>query len=402
MKPEHDKKLEEWRKDTPGATNRIHLNNAGAALMPRPVIEAVRAHWSLEMQIGGYEAAALQQEALDRFYLELSKMLHARPDQIAFTANATDAYARALSSIPFSEGDYIVTTQDDYVSNHLAFLQLQKRFGVRVIVANVQERGGVDLVDLRQKVLKFRPRLLAVTHVPTNSGLVQDVEAAGQISREAGCWYLVDACQSAGQLPLDVEQIGCDFLTATFRKFLRGPRGVGFLYVSDRVLETGLEPLFVDLRGAQWIDKQGYSLAGGARRFELWERSWALVAGAREAVAYANSIGIDRIATRVKELASYTRIILAGIPGVQVLDAGPELCGIVTLAIPGWREPRELIEALRSKRINTSISNLESARFDFQRKQVDWALRLSPHYYNTKEELEKTKAVLEEVLQPRT
>ena len=385
--------LSRLRAETPGCEHRIHLNNAGAALMPLPVLRAMQDYLELEARIGGYEAADEKAADIAGFYEAIARLLRTRARNIAFATNATDAYARALSAIPFRPGDAILTTDNDYVSNQIAFLALQKRLGIRLIRARDTAEGGVDVDDFEQLLKKHRPVLAAVTHVPTNSGLVQPVEAIGKICREHDVWYLVDACQSAGQLALDVERIGCDFLSATLRKFMRGPRGAGFLYASDRVLEAGLEMLLPDMRSAHWTSPDEYATVPDARRFEYWEMSPALVLGSKAAAEYALSIGMNRIEERVKMLAEITRQHLRRIPGVQVLDQGAERCGIVTAYAPHW-ESKALLEILRAENINCRVSPPQVAQIDFPRKGVEWALRVSPHYYNTEEEVERMVDVL--------
>ena len=260
--------LELLRADTPACAHKIHLNNAGASFQPAPVLAAVQRHLELESQLGGYEAGDAKAAEVAGFYTAVARLLHAQPRNIAFAASATDAYAKALSSIPWCVGDVVLTTENDYSSNQIAFLALQKRLGVRLIRARDLPSGGVDVEDFDRLMRQYRPVLAAVTHVPTNSGLVQPVEAIGEICRELEVWYLVDACQSAGQMNLDVAKIGCDFLTATMRKYLRGPRGTGFLFASDRVLEAGLELLLPDMRSADWTGADEYRTADTARRFE--------------------------------------------------------------------------------------------------------------------------------------
>jgi len=393
-----DQLLDQVRSQTPGADQYVHLNNAGAALAPEQVLKAITDHLHLEARVGGYEAAALQKAELKAFHTAVAELVNAQPDNIAYASSATDAYNKALSSIPFEKGDCLLTTQDDYVSNHIAFLQLEKRSGVQLLVAPVDKKqGGVDLEAIEKMIIEHRPKLVAVTHIPTNSGLIQDVEAIGQMCRDKNIWYLVDACQSAGQLPLDVEKIGCDFLSATFRKFLRGPRGAGFLYVSDRALEAGLEPLFLDLHSAVWTGKRDYQALPTAERFELWEQPHALVLGCKAAVEIALGLGLEAIAGRVQHLARFTREQLSAIDKVQVLDQGPALGGIVTFHIPG-KNPIRLKKQLLDKKINCSVTDIKSARYDFDRKGVEWALRASPHYYNTEEEIGMFVGVLGELV----
>lgn len=379
--------IQQFRLDTPGTAQSIHLNNAGAALMPKPVIEAMRHHLDLELLNGGYEAAAMERKSIEQFYPALARLLNADARNIAFTASATDAYNRALSSITFQRGDVILTTNNDYVSNQIAFLQLQDRFGVQLVRAKDLPEGGVDPASVEALIKKHRPRLVAVTHIPTNSGLIQPVEAIGTLCRQYDCLYLVDACQSAGQLALDTQQIQCDFLTATFRKFLRGPRGAGFLYVSDRVLDQAAAPLFLDLHSATWPEADQYELVASAKRFENWERSYALVQGATAAVNYALEVGLDNIARQVQNNAAYLRDRLSQSDQLRVLDRGEKLGGILTVHLPGKR-PVWVKEKLRKAGINTSLVFRSSALIEFDLLGVEWALRLSPHYYNTVKEMD--------------
>ncbi|GAB3893537.1 aminotransferase class V-fold PLP-dependent enzyme [Spirosoma agri] len=386
------------RADTPGVQHVAHFNNAGAALMPKPVIDAITSHILLEAEMGGYEAAERRKEAIHDFYRSTADLLNTTADHIAGTANATDAYARALSSIPFERGDVILTTINDYVSNQLAFLSLQKRYGIKVVRAIDDPLGGVSVNDMAQKIKTLRPKLVAVTHIPTNSGLIQPVEAIGQLCQEHDVLYLVDACQSVGQLPVDVLQIHCDFLTATCRKFLRGPRGLGFLYVSDNVLTSQLAPLFIDLSGASWETADTFRVAPTAKRFEDWEFSPALMLGAAEANRYALNIGLDVIARRNTELVELLTPRLAQLPGVRLLDEGERLASIITLTCD--RKPAaDLRTALQTEQINTSLSTHGAAILDFDRKGMTTAaLRISPHYYNTQDEIDSLVDQLTRIL----
>ncbi|HEX2791136.1 MAG TPA: aminotransferase class V-fold PLP-dependent enzyme [Steroidobacteraceae bacterium] len=390
--------IKRLRSDTPGCEQRIHLNNAGAALMPSPVVQAILDHIALESRIGGYEAADARHDAVQGAYQSVADLIGTQPRNIAFTENATASVSLALSSIPFVRGDVILTTRNDYASNQIQLLSLQARMGVRILRAPDRSEGGVDVQAMAELIRRHRVRLVCVTHIPTNSGLVQDVRAIGAVCRDAGVLYLVDACQSIGQLPVDAVELGCDFLSASARKFLRGPRGAGFLYLSDRVLDQGLEPLFIDMRGADWIAEDRYRAAPDARRFENWESAWALVLATGEAARYAMAVGLDAISRRVIGLARRVREQLSTIDQVRVLDRGNELCGIVSAAIEG-RNPGELVTALRNRGINTSAQVREYALLDYDAKQVTASLRISPHYYNTEDEIDQALSGLRELLQ---
>jgi len=382
-----------FRKETTGCTNVIHLNNAGSGLMPDVVSHAVLDHIKLESEIGGYEAAALRAAAIREFYVQAGKLLNCKAANIAFTSSATDSYTRALSSIPFSSGDIILTDNDDFISNQIQFLSLQKRYGIRIERIRNAPEGGVDLEDLEQKLNRLQPRLLAITHIPTNSGLVQPVGQIAEIyapyeqTHGDKTWYILDACQSIGQMPLDVQALKCDFLSATNRKFLRGPRGTGLLYISDKALQSRLEPLFIDMRGAEWVEKDVYQPREDAMRFEDWEFAYALVLGTRAAIDYFLEIGADRVWQQVKLLSAYTRQQLSKLDKVRVLDRGPATGGLVTFTVKG-AEPGYLVDGLLKRKINVVPSYRGFAVIDFDEKQVEWAIRASPHYYNTIEEID--------------
>jgi selenocysteine lyase/cysteine desulfurase len=277
------------------------------------------------------------------------------------------------------------------------YLSLARRRGVEVIRAADAPEGGVDPEAVRELVARRRPALVSLTWIPTNSGLVQPVEAVGRICREADVPYLIDACQAVGQMPVDVGRLHCDYLTAATRKFLRGPRGLGFLYVSDRMLQAGAHPLLVDMHGASWTDTDAFELTPDGRRFETWEFAYDLVLGLGAAARYALDVGLDTARDRARKLADYARRRLAEVPGVRVLDRGPELCAIVTVAVAG-RDTKEIKLELRRRGINTSSPQREDAVIDMDEKKTESALRISPHYYNTKEEIDTAVEALEELV----
>lgn len=385
------------RNDTPGCQFHNHLNNAGASLPPNPVIQAVQGYLEEEALHGGYEVAAAHAQDIAGFYEATAKLLNAKPHNIAYAGSATDAFFRALSSIPFEAGDVLLTTDDDYVSNQIAFINLQKRFKVKLLRAAKLPEGGVDPQSMKELMDEHCPKLVAVAHVPTNSGLVQDVETIGQLCAERDIWYMVDACQSAGQMALDVEKIGCDFLCATMRKWLRGPRGAGFLYVSDLALGAEYEPVFPDSSGGVWNAANDYKLEPTAKRYEQWEKNYALVLGAKTAIEYGMGLGLEQIEETVTDLASYTRAQLASLDGVRILDRGRKRCGIVTCHFDG-KAPDQISKALKAANINAGIGTTVNAHIDFTEKGVNWALRLSPHYYNTKEEIDAAISVLRQIV----
>jgi len=389
--------LTRWRSDTPGCASLVHLNNAGAALVPRPVRDAILGHLALEDELGGYEAADAQVEAFQQVYTDVGRLLGARSRNVALVQNSTVAFSQAISAFDLSPGDVIITSRSDYASNQIMYLSLARRRGVEVIRAADAAEGGIDPEAVRELVTRRRPALVSLTWIPTNSGLVQPVEAVGRICREADVPYLIDGCQAVGQMPVDVSRLHCDYLTAATRKFLRGPRGLGFLYVSDRMLQSGAHPLLVDMHGASWTDADAFELAPDGRRFETWEFAYDLVLGLGAAARYALGVGLDTARDRARELADYARGRLAAVPGVRVLDRGPELCAIVTVAVAG-RDMKDIKLELRRRGINTSSPHREDAVIDMDEKGTESALRISPHYYNTREEIDTAVEALRDIL----
>ena len=380
--------IEAFRQDTPlVVAGRAHLNNAGASPSPEPVLEAMREYQEYESLHGGYESAAARAEQIRGVYGSVASLLGTQAKNIALVENATVGFSQSLSAFDWSPGDVIVTTRNDYVSNYLHFLSLERRCGIKLIVAPDRLEGGVDPDGLAELASEHRAKLVTLTWMPTNSGLLQPAAEVGQRCQQIGVPYLVDACQVVGQQPIDVGALGCDFLSATGRKFLRGPRGTGVLFVSDQMLEAGRYPLYLDLHGADWTDEREFVLQPDARRFENWEFNQSLLVGLGAAAEYAASIGLARIARRSADLAARTRRAAAD-RGLRVLDEGEDLGAIVTLDV-GSHDGGALVDVLRQQKINTSSMDRTSAVLDLDAKGAQQVVRVSPHYFNTEAEIDR-------------
>ncbi|CAM3933285.1 Selenocysteine lyase/Cysteine desulfurase [Pedobacter westerhofensis] len=381
------------RQQTKGCADKIFLNSAGSSLVPQSVTEKMLAYLQMEAIDGGYALAARFENEIKEFYVQAAILLNCAPENIAYTASSTDAYARAITAVDFKAGDVILTTDDDYISNQLSFLSLKERLGISIVRAKNLANGDLDLDFFEKLMIRHRPKLVAITHMPTNSGLVQPVEEVGRICRKYDVLYLLDACQSVGQRIVDVQKIGCDFLTATGRKFVRGPRGTGILYVSDKILDMQLVPLIFDMQGAEWTGDDSYKLAGTAKRFEFWECSPAAKIGLAEALKYINGLGIKNIDQYNNELMQYFRKALEKVDGLELHDQGTLLSNILTFTTKN-RPLQDTAQLLKDHQVYFSMSFRDFARIDFNKKNLDGVIRFSPHYFNTIQELEKTIDIL--------
>ena len=364
----------------------VHFDSAGASLMPDPVFTAIKAHLELERRVGGYEAERQAANQLEDLYSEFAALLSCEPQEIAFVENATRAWDTAFYGLPLGKGDRILTHGSEYVSNFLALLQQSRRRGLEIDVVPSDKSGQID-VQAMEAMIGPRTRLIALTHVPTQGGLVNPAEAVGRVARKHRLIYMLDACQSVGQIDLDVRKIGCHVLSGTGRKFLRGPRGTGFLYVAAAMIDQ-IEPPFIDLHAATWTGKNTYELAAGARRYENWESYVGGRLGLARAVRYTRELGINSIEERVTQLAATLRDALSQVPKVTVHDLGSRKCGIVTFQKQGVAAS-EMAACLLEKGIIVSVTELQSARLDFTERGLQELVRASVHYFNTENEIDR-------------
>jgi selenocysteine lyase/cysteine desulfurase len=378
--------VDQLRALTPGCAHRVHLNNAGAGLLAQPTLDAMVGHLRLEAEIGGYEAADAARDDISAAYASVAELVAGGADEVAFFDNATHAWNAAFYSVPLGPGDRILTGRAEYGSNVLAYLQVAQRTGAEVVVVPNDESGQLDTAALADLVDE-RTRLIGVSHVPTSGGLVNPAVEIGRIAREAGVLYLLDATQSVGQFPVDVDEIGCDLLTATGRKFLRGPRGTGFLWVRSTALER-LDPYVAEIRSATWDGRRGFTWVDGARRFESWENSYVNLLGLGAAVRQALELGMAAIAERTLALGARLRGRLDALPGVSTHDLGTTRCAIVTAIVHGV-PTAEVVTALARAGINVTATVPEHTQFDTEVRDVHPLVRLSPHYYNTEAELDR-------------
>lgn len=387
--------LEKIYRDTPGKKNAVHLNNAGASLMPQQVLNTQIAHLELEAAIGGYEAMAERKKEIADVYASIANLVSANPNEIAIVENATVGWAMAFYAIDFKPGDRILTVEAEYISNYVAYLHMARDKGVSIEVIPSGQDGNL-CIDTLENMIDENVKLISATHIPTNSGLINAVSDIGKVAKKHNIYFLVDACQSVGQMPIDVDEIGCDMLSATGRKYLRGPRGVGFLYVRKSIIQK-LHPPIIDLRSADWLSSNEYKLKEDARRFENWESNYAAVLGLGSAVDYALNLGLNNIQLQNTELASYLRICLKKIDKVHIHAISDRQCAITSFYVQD-QTATNIVNALRKNHINTSVSDPSNTLLDANKNKLPSLIRASVHYYNDKNEIDNFIKILSSLI----
>ena len=383
--PFNKEEIQAFRAETAGTAERIHLNNAGASLPPDIVVNTMVDFLREEALYGGYETEAKYRARLDHTHELIAQLINAHADEIALVENASAAWDIAFNGLHFQPGDEVITSEMEYVSNVLGLLNAQKLYGI-VIKMIPNDADGNFPINALEAAITARTKLIAVTHVPSTAGNVLPAAAIGEVARKHQIVYLLDACQSVGQMPVDVQAIGCDMLAVTGRKYLRGPRGSGFLYVRRQMIDK-LKLSFFDGRTVTNVNQQGFVVRADARRFEWYEKNPAVILGLQKAVEYVLNIGVERIWQRIQNLMFLFRQRLRELDGIVVHDQGDELCGIVTFSISGV-PAAEVRTKLAAKNINVHIGFAKSTLYYMNRKGLDGIVRASVHYYNTEEEIE--------------
>lgn len=371
---------------TPGCERVIHFNNAGCGLMSRPVLDSVLEHTELEAQMGSYEAAAAKADALNGVYSSFARLLNCNPDEIAFADGSTQAWHRLFHAVPLQKGDRVLTANNEYNSNWLSLRRTCDKVGASLEVVPSDANGLLGVSALKN-MLDDRVKLVAITQITNSNGMVNPVAEVGAALKGSKAIYLLDACQAVGQMPVDVEAIGCDLLSGAGRKFLRGPRGTGFMYVRSSTLDR-IEPAVIDIHAAKWVKRDEFKWRPDARRFETMEFNVADRLGMGAAVDHALSWGLDAIEERILGLSTLLRKRLNELPGVQVRDQGTRPSGINTFTTEG-RDLNQLLLDLRKQGINTSTTNFDWAWLDLGGRGIEGIMRASLSYYNTEEEVDR-------------
>jgi selenocysteine lyase/cysteine desulfurase len=393
--PINDQEINQFRSETKGTFQKIHFNNAGCSFPTDGVVETVKRYLEEEAIMGGYETESKYRDSLENIYSLVADFIHAEKEEIALVENASAAWGIAFHGISWNKGDEIIVSEMEYATNLLGYLSAREKYGIEFKLISQDDEGNFPL-DALEKAINSNTRLISITHIGSGAGGILPIEKIGEIARRHHILYLVDACQTIGHIPINVKKIGCDMLSVTGRKYLRAPRGTGFLYIRKEIQDK-IRPFFMDGHSTQWIHLNEYKLRDDARRFELYEKNRALILGMGKAIEYASSIGMDRIWERIQSLAEIFRRKLQALLFVEVQDKGNEKCGIVTFTVSGMDSLR-VKNYLADKSINVSVGNPQSTLFYMNKKNLEGVVRASIHYYNTIAEIDTFCLALEEMV----
>ncbi len=374
------------RRATSGSSKGHHFNAAGSALPAAATVHAVTAHLAREEELGGYEAAAQMREQVDEVYRSAARLIGAQEEEIALFDSATTGLRVFIDALRIAPGQRIIASRSTYVSHALHLLTIARERGVPLVIAPVDQNRCVDLGALEDLLADGVPSLVTVAHIPTSSGLVEPAAAIGALVARYGGTFVLDATQSIGHLVSDVDDLGCDILVTTGRKFLRGPRGTGFAYVrGSRIAE--LLPTAPDVRGATWSTPLDWELTPGARRFESWEASVASRLGLGAAIDAAIGRGAQATQDWLLWRGQQLRSALAELPDVRVVDPEGAQSAIVTFVVAD-QPSADVATALARRSVRVVSVPQSHGQWDLGDRAIPNVVRASPHVYNDDNDLE--------------
>lgn len=374
-----------------------YLNNAGSSLMSHETINSVIDHLSLECRVGGYRAASMCELQIEDFYGLAAKLVGAPSSTcIAFMDSASRAWNMALYGLPLCDGDEIVTLSSEFGTNLVSIFHFASKVGAKVTVLECDPSGFFDMSELR-KCLERGARLIAISHVAAHASIVNPVEEIGKLVAQFEALYLVDGCQAAGQMDIDVVEIGCHAYTATGRKWLRGPRGTGFLYVKESSL---ISPLYVDLASADLAfgndgKPSGVTIGSDARRFELWERSIASMIGLKVALSQYLALDQNDVHARMRTASLDLRKCISANSNLKLIGNEASNSSIVGFYTLDPSREDALKRAFEDAEIQISTMGDWDCPMHFPKNGAGSIFRLSPHYYTEHDTVDLAKAVIQ-------
>ena len=363
----------------------VHFNHSGAGLPSPETVQAVVDHLRLEAERGPMEAGAIASDAIRNSYQVAAQLLGCAPQDVAFGTSHGQLYGNLIASIPLSAGDKIFVSRQEWIGNVLCLQRSANLSGASLSLMASDDTSAVDPIALGES-LSSEVRIVALTWIGAGSALINPAAAIGAAIRHAGssAFFIIDASQAIGQVPINVAEIGCDALIACGRKFLRGPRGTALAYISPR-LAAEIVPRSID-NVSSTLSNGNVVVANSAQAFEFGEESVALKLGLGKAIEQALSLGVDRIRLKLHHKAAILRQALAVVPGVQLLDLGNSKGAAVTFAINGVACATAK-QRLADQGINIGMNGPGYTPYDLSIRGISELLRASVHLSTTDDDI---------------
>ncbi len=363
----------------------LHFNHSGAGLPSPETVQVIVNHLRLEAERGPMEAGALASDASNMVYKTAAQLLGCSSQHVAFGTSHGQLYGNLIASIPLAPGDKVLVSRQEWIGNVLCLQRSANLNGASLSLMASDDTSAVDPVALG-KSLSPDVRIVALTWIGAGSALINPAAAIGAAIRQAGssAFFIIDASQVIGQVPINVAELGCDALIACGRKFLRGPRGTALAYISPR-LASEIVPRNIDSLSSTLRDGN-VEVANSAQAFEFGEESVALKLGLGKAIEQALDLGVDHIRLALDQKAGALRQALAELPRVKLLDRGNNKGAAVTFAIDGL-PCATAKQRLSEQGINIGMNGPGYTPYDMSMRGISELLRASVHLNTTDEDI---------------
>lgn len=374
-----------------------YLNNAGAALMSEKTYNIIMSHMKLEMELGAYQAAQSVKSEIEQFYLNAAKLINANSvDEIAFMDSASRGWNMAIYGLRMSAKDTIITLSSEFGTNLITIFDKAKKANANVKILNCDINGDFSLNEL-EECLKKGAKFIAISHVVAHGSIINPVEEIGKLAKQYGCTYIVDGCQAVGQIPVNIDMLNCDAYITTGRKWLRGPRGTGFLYINKmaEIDTTQLDLASADLIFDKDLNISDIQIRNDAKRFELWERSIANVLGLSNAIQ--ESFFHDSMLNNMRNHVNLIRSEIIDNRNFTLI--GKEKSESLIIGFYLNNPEKESIVERSFKDVDISISTMHDwdCPLHFPKNGATKIFRIAPHYYTDEDTIQLTCKAIENV-----
>lgn len=366
-----------------------YFNNAGSGIMSNDTFDTIVNHMRLEMQYGAYKAAIIREKEIKEFYKYAAKLLNAESsEEIAFIDSASRGWNLVMYGLPVTSNTSIVTLESEYGTNLLTIYDIANKTGCSVTVVKCHEDGSFDLLDVEDALSKGEC-ILAVSHVAAQGAIENPVNELGILAEKYKAIYIVDGCQACGQIPINVQEMKCDFYITAGRKWLCGPRGTGILYVKK---ESRFPSSQIDLSTSDLVFDNNNKVVGiktveSAKRFELWEKNVASLLGLSNAIKECLNLGLPRIQDGIISNTIKIREAICNNPKLTLVGKKDAPIGNASFYTNNEALERDIKVFFEENGFIISCMCDWDCPLFFPKNNVKYIFRITPHYYTPSEEV---------------